>query len=129
MTSRRERLAAAIAGDLADRPPVALWRHFPVDDQDPAAMARSTIEFQTLFDFDFVKVTPASSFAVRDWGVEDEWQGSAEGTRTYTRRVIRRPEDWERLPKLSPDQGALASCLAGLATIVEALGKDVPVLA
>ena len=30
--SKRDRLAAAIAGENVDRPPVALWRHFPGDD-------------------------------------------------------------------------------------------------
>ena len=80
MVTQRERLEAAIAGELADRPPVALWRHFPVDDQDPAELARSTAEFQYRYDFDFVKVTPSSSFCLKDWGSQDLWEGSTEGT-------------------------------------------------
>ena len=71
MASKRDRLKAAIAGQKADRPPVALWRHFPVDDQDPALLAAATAAFQQTYDFDLVKVTPASSFCLRDWGAQD----------------------------------------------------------
>ena len=35
MTTHRERIQAALQGELIDRAPVALWRHFPVDDQGP----------------------------------------------------------------------------------------------
>ena len=51
---KRERLQAAIKGEPVDRVPVALWRHFPVDDQRPEDLAAATIEFQTQYDFDFV---------------------------------------------------------------------------
>ena len=37
--NKRERLEAAIAGQSVDRVPVALWRHFPGDDQDPSDLA------------------------------------------------------------------------------------------
>ena len=46
--TKRERLQATIRGKLADRPPVALWRHFPGDDQDPVDLAASTVAFQRL---------------------------------------------------------------------------------
>ena len=37
--TRRERLLATFAGEPVDRPAVALWRHFPGDDQRPADLA------------------------------------------------------------------------------------------
>jgi uroporphyrinogen decarboxylase len=76
---KRERLQAAISGDKVDRPPAALWRHFPVDDQRPEDLAAATLEWQDLYDWDFVKVTPASSFCLMDWGVDDEWRGDPRG--------------------------------------------------
>lgn len=110
MLTHRERLRACLAGDPAlDRPPVALWRHFPVDDQSPDLLAAATGNYQKQFDFDLVKVTPASSFCLRDWGVEDTWEGDAEGTRRYTKRVIIKPSDWELLPVLTPELPA--SCI------------------
>jgi len=124
--SKRERLEATIRGEATDRPPVALWRHFPGDDQDSAELAVSTVAFQRQYDFDFVKVTPASSFCVRDWGAEDRWIGNEEGTREYTRRPIVRPEDWHSLPPLNPERGALGAQLRCLELIHEALGDEVP---
>lgn len=62
--SKRERLEAAFAGEQVDRPPVALWRHWLVDDQHGAELARATLEFQRCYDFDFIKVTPNSEFCI-----------------------------------------------------------------
>ena len=125
--NRRERLEAAIAGQSVDRVPAALWRHFPGDDQDPASLAAATIAFQRRWDFDFVKVTPASSFQIRDWGVQDEWQGNVEGTRHYTYHPVERAGDWRKLKALDARSGALGEQLKCLKMIVEAL-PEVPVI-
>ena len=45
--SHRERLEACIGGEQIDRVPVALWRHFPVDDQNPDRLAAATAAFPT----------------------------------------------------------------------------------
>lgn len=128
MTSKKERLEAAIQGELIDRAPVALWRHFPVDDQDPGALVEAVASFHERFDFDFVKVTPASSYCIKDWGVEDRWQGSTEGTRDYIKRVIEDPGGWERLPVLDPDSGHLAEMLTSLRMLRQRLGQGVPII-
>ena len=126
----RERMQACLKNDPAlDHPPVALWRHFPMDDQDPGTLASATLDFQNHYNFDLVKVTPASSFAVKDWGAEDVWEGSTEGTRRYTKRVIQKPLDWERLSVLDPLKAPhLSGQLDCLRQIRSALGADVPLL-
>lgn len=126
--THRARLEACLSGNTLDRPPVALWRHFPVDDQDPVSLAQATVEFQRLYDFDLVKVTPASSFCVKDWGVDDEWRGAPEGTRDYIRRAVNRPEDWERLRALDPDTGFLGAQLNCLRQVVQSLDPHTPVI-
>ncbi|TFH33426.1 MAG: uroporphyrinogen decarboxylase [Anaerolineales bacterium] len=128
MSSKRERIEAAIKGEVADRAPVALWRHFPVDDQTPESLAESTARFQERFDFDLVKVTPASSYCLRDWGVIDEWRGDPEGTRSYTKRIIESPEDWGRLAVLDPRSGQLGDQLTCLGLLRERFGRDVPMI-
>ncbi|MCJ7511451.1 MAG: hypothetical protein MUO23_00610 [Anaerolineales bacterium] len=128
MTTKRERLQAAIRGEVADRLPVALWRHFPVDDQDSHSLAQATLAFQREFDFDLVKVTPASSFCVRDWGVADVWEGNPEGTRRYTQRAVRLAEDWLRLPVLPGDSPSLRSQLDCLQQVVQGVADGTPVL-
>jgi len=127
--SHRERLQTCLNGENPDRPPVALWRHFPVDDQSPETLAAATLNFQKTYDFDLVKVTPASSFCLRDWGVEDIWQGHTEGTRKYIKRVIQDPKDWEKVKALEPNAPHLTALLASLRQIRAGLGPHVPMLA
>ncbi len=123
---KRQRLEAAISGGKVDRVPVALWRHWPGDDQRAEDLAAAHIEFQRQYEWDFVKVSPASSFCLTDWGVEDRWIGHIEGTRHYTRRVINTPEDWLSLKVLDPTQGALGRQLHCLELLQEAFGSEVP---
>jgi len=115
--SHRERLETTLNGEKPDRIPIALWRHFPVEDQDPINLAKATIAFQEQFDFDLVKVMPPSSFCIKDWGAADEWQGNPEGSRTYTKFVVQHPEDWLKLEVLDPYKGFLGdqlNCLSQL---------------
>lgn len=128
MTTHKERIQACLDNERIDRPPVALWRHFPVDDQDPKLLADATLDFQNTYDFDLVKVTPASSFCVKDWGVEDEWMGDTEGTRRYTKRIIHDPRDWEKLSVLEPNVRHLAGQVDCLRFIRAELGPDTPLL-
>jgi uroporphyrinogen decarboxylase len=123
---KRERLQATIEGRPVDRLAVALWRHFPVDDQRPEDLAAATLEFQALYDFDFVKVTPASSFCIRDWGATDEWRGEPEGTRVYTRRPVSRPDDWLAIKPLDPRAGSLGGQVRALELIRAGLPAGTP---
>jgi len=128
MTTHRERIQACFDGEQTDRTPVALWRHFPEEDQNPEALAAAAIKFQQTYDFDIVKVTPASSFAVKDWGVQDEWQNNPEGSRAYTKRLIQTPKDWEALKPLDPSALHLAAQLQCLKLVREGIGKETPVI-
>jgi uroporphyrinogen decarboxylase len=124
--TKEKRLKAAIQGEPVDRLPVALWRHFPGDDQRPEDLAAAVVAFQRRYDFDFVKVTPASSFCLRDWGVQDSWVGNMEGTRAYTFAPVQSPEDWSKLRVLDPTQGALGAQLRCLRLIADELTGEVP---
>jgi uroporphyrinogen decarboxylase len=121
-------MEACLSGQKLDRPPVALWRHFPVDDQAPHRLAAATLQWQKTYDWDLVKVTPASSFALKDWGVDDQWQGAGEGTRSYTKRVVFALEDWSKLSVLDADSPHLADQLKCLSILRSELGPDIPLL-
>jgi uroporphyrinogen decarboxylase len=121
-------LEACLGGQALDRSPVALWRHFPVDDQTPESLAAASAAFQTSYDFDLVKVTPTSSFCIKDWGVDDRWTGNPEGTRDYIRRVIHHADDWARLRPLDPTRGQLGAQLTCLNLLLAELAGHVPVI-
>lgn len=128
MNTHTERIQACLNNETLDHAPIALWRHFPVDDQNPKLLAEATLQFQRNYDFDLVKVTPASSFCVKDWGVDDVWMGDTEGTRRYTKRIIHDPRDWESLPVLDSTVSHLAGQLDCLRFIRAELGRDTPLL-
>jgi hypothetical protein len=44
MITHKERIQACIKGEVIDHPPVALWRHFPIDDQAPGTLAKATLK-------------------------------------------------------------------------------------
>lgn len=127
--SKRRRLETAIAGEAVDRLPVALWRHWPGDDQNAEDLAAAHVKWQADYDWDLVKVSPASSFCLVDWGVEDRWEGHPEGTRRYTRYVVDHPEDWVRLPVLDPRSGMLSTQIETLRLLGQTFGEEVPFIA
>ncbi len=126
--THRQRLEVCLAGEQPDRVPVAFWRHFPVDDQSPEGLASATADFQRRFDFDLIKVSPSSSYCLRDWGSQDRWTGESEGTRVYEKFVIHNPEDWASLPILNPRRGNLADMLTCLRILVSEFSPQVPVI-
>jgi uroporphyrinogen decarboxylase len=125
--TKRERLEATLRGEAVDRPSVALWRHWPGDDQRAADLARAHVAFQQRYDFDLMKVSPSSSYCLEDWGVVDRWvAGTDEGTREYLERPVHSPADWHRLAVLDPRQGALGRQLRCLELIAAEVGSGVP---
>ena len=126
--NKRERLETTVAGGAVDRPAIALWRHFPGDDQRAADLAAAHVWWQQTYDFDLLKVTPASSYCTEDWGIAIEWRGGDEGTSAYGRHIIDEPEDWLKLPVLDPGRGSLAMAREAVRLTCNALGPDVPVI-
>jgi uroporphyrinogen decarboxylase len=124
--SKRERLEATIAGQVVDRPAVALWRHWPGDDQRAGDLAGATVDFQQRYDWDLVKCMPASNYCIADWGAQDVWVGNEEGTRQWGPRVIQKPEDWTSLRVLDPKRGMLAEMHEAMRLIGKGLGQEVP---
>lgn len=126
--NHKERLTRCLAESKIDRPPVALWRHFPVEDQDPFKLARAITSFQQTYDFDLVKITPASSFCLVDWGVRDEWKGNPEGTRDIIDYPIKEPEDWRKLKPLLIKNNHLSAQLECIKHIRSLLTSTTPVI-
>ena len=126
--SPRERIEAVLRGEKPDRVPVALWRHFPGDDETAEGLARATVEFQRQFQWDLLKVTPASGYPAEAWGAQLKPANNAEGTREYVSRPVQRPEDWHALQEPDVARGVLGRELRALRLIREGVGPEVPVL-
>lgn len=124
-----ERVRAALRGQVADAPPVALWRHFPGQDERPETLADAHVRFWRRFGVDLLKVTPASGYYADDWGLRSAYRPNREGVRTYLDRPVKTPEDWLKLRPLDVTAGRYGRELRALRRIREAVRGEVPVLA
>lgn len=125
---KRERLEKAIAGELIDRVPVALWRHWPGDDQRAADLARAHIQFQQQYDWDFLLVTPSAHFMVTGYGLQDTWHGAISGKRDIIKTPITRSLHWTEIRPLEPNSGDLGKQIQCLQLIREGLDSQQPIL-
>lgn len=123
--TKRERVYAAIDGKPVDRPPVALWRHFPQEDQRAETLAQAHAAFQKTFDWDFLKVTPTSGYYGDDWGLRATSKPNREGIRHYTDRPIKKETDWPKLKRLDITTGVHGRELQTLRLLRKVLPDDV----
>lgn len=122
------RAESAIAGQPTDHVPVVLWRHFPLEDQDPGKLAARTVEWQRAWDFDLVKFTPSGTYGVEDWGARSAYTPALNGARTICVAGLKRAEDWRRLPRLDPRRGVLGAQNEALARAAKELRGAAPIL-
>jgi len=126
-SDKYERLQRTLAGEAPDRVPVAMWRHWPGDDERVADFARAVIDFQCVYDWDFIRIQPASSCCTADYGVQSVRSDGLSGDRMITRWPIGRSLEWTRLRPLNPQRGELGKHLAVLEMVREAL-PEVPLV-
>lgn len=124
----RERLNAAIAGEQPDRPPVALWRHFPEQDQTAEDLAAVTLDWQTRFGFDLVKFMPPGDYPIIDWGGETVYEGARSGTRTTKRYPVPEISAWSRLQPIDVHSGFNGVVLQAVEKTRKRLDPEVPLL-
>jgi len=128
-----ERIKAALTGEQVDRPPVALWRHWPIDDQDAGLLAERTLDFQKRYDWDFIKIPPSSSYCISDYGAKHEYKALPSGNwllgeRTYKERVIKKIEDWDAIEPIDITKGTYGRILQSLKIVIEKRNPDIPVI-
>ncbi len=126
--NKRERIHAAIKKQPVDRPPIALWRHFPKDDLNPEAFARRVIDFEKQYDFDFVKVTPAAGYMDEMYGAQLRDAGNREGTREHVTRTVGDWRDWSKIQTLDRSNPVFQREHEAMRLIRHELGRDVPIL-
>lgn len=124
----RERLENCIAGQPLDRVPVALWRHFPGDDQRTADFAQSLIQYQRAYEWDFVVIAPTTGYSVADYGVQSIWSSDLHGDRRITHHTVTRSLDWTELRPLDPNRGELGKQLECVRILRAELGAETPLI-
>ena len=123
-----ERVRAALQGAETDRTPVALWRHFPHEDERPDTLAAAALAFQEKFDWDLIKFSPTGTYGIMDWGAETVWQPNPSGIRTVTRFPVQSHEDWPALKNLEVTAGFLGLQNQAIGLTARAVKGQVPLL-
>jgi uroporphyrinogen decarboxylase len=127
--NKRERVHAALRGQVVDRLPVSMWRHFHKQDQSPERLAQATLQFARRYDLDLIKVTPSGLYGIEDWGASIRLSNEDHIPPQLKRPVIEEPPEWRELVALSVEEGALGRELLALAAIRAGLAQDdTPVL-
>lgn len=131
--NHKERIHAALRGAPTDHIPVALWRHFPGDDLKAETLAARVVEFQKQFDFDFVKVTPASGYPSEMYGATFRAPDAGslrlrEGTRERATRPVNALDDWDKIVPLDETNSVFVRETRALQLIRQQLGNDVHIL-
>ena len=131
--NHRERINATLRGQPTDHTPIALWRHFPNDDLRAETFAARVVEFQKKFEFDFVKVTPASSYPAEMYGATFRVPSPGsprlrEGTRENVTHPVNALADWDKLVPLGATNPVFVRELDALKLIRQQLGNDVHIL-
>lgn len=123
-----QRLEAAILGNRTDRPPVAMWRHFPHDDLYPDKLVAHMLAWQQQWGFDLVKFMPSGTYGVEDWGAVSAYRGAVNGARDVVKPAVVHTDDWLRLASLDVRKGSYGRQNQALAATAKALGGAVPLL-
>ena len=124
--TRWERVRAALKGQDVDQVPVSMWRHFFAKETSAGHLAQAMLDFESQFDWDFMKVNPRASYHVEDWGVKVKYAGYAPPKVIET--PIKTPADWLKLEVLDVNRGVLAKHLTSLEIIARGLKGEVPFL-
>jgi uroporphyrinogen decarboxylase len=126
--NKRERVAAALTGDALDRVPIGFWGHFPSDPRRADQLVAETLRFQRRFDWDFVKLMPTGVYVPEALGCQVTPAAGPDMVSKVSDSIVKRPEDWERLPVLDPHAGWLAEHLAAIRQVRAALGNEIFIL-
>ena len=121
-------IEALLQGEILERTPRALWRHYPFDEYNSDRFVDAVVKVHHTYPFDLIKITPRSSFIIRDFGILDEFVENKLGIPTYLNQVVRNPEDWYKLNPLDPQKGYLKQYADCLERIVTQLKPTVPIV-
>jgi uroporphyrinogen decarboxylase len=122
----RDRVAAALAMDVADRPPVGAWGHTYKEEWSPPELAAVTVERARRYGWDFVKFQPRASCFAEAFGSVYHPSGHRLRAPILIKPAVPDLESWESVRLVAPK--ALDDQVASIGVVARELGPDVPVI-
>ncbi len=115
-----------MTGQMPERTPFALWKHFPHHDRTPKGLAEAHVDFFHRVSPDLLKISPHSRYMALDWGCEPAGYDSVTGSLQCRRCAIQSSDHWEEIEALDVSEGELGKQIKAVAKITEALEDLVP---
>ncbi len=122
----RQRVEAALALSVADRPPVGAWGHTFREEWSPEALAGITVERARRFDWDFVKFQPRASCFAEAFGSVYHPSGHSLRAPVLIRPAVPDLEAWTSVELVNAK--ALDDQVDSIGMVVRELGPNVPVI-
>ncbi len=122
----RERVEAAIALKVGDRPPVGAWGHTYKEEWSPTQLAAATIERARRFGWDFVKFQPRASCFAEAFGSVYQPSGHRLKGPVMVSEGVPDVESWRKLSLVNPK--ALEDQVEAIGIVAKELGPGVPVI-
>lgn len=127
MMSKRERLEITLKGKLADRPPVTAYRHFPNIERKPEELAKTMLDWQKKYDWDFIKIHPSAVFMQEVFGDKFDYKDYEGGI--FPKKLSRATttDDLKIFTKKGVDNPVLNDHVEVVKLIKAGLTEDVPI--
>jgi uroporphyrinogen decarboxylase len=122
----RERVQAAIAMGVADRPPVGAWGHTYREEWSPEALASITVERARQFGWDFVKFQPRASTFAEAFGSVYRPAGHSLKGPVLISPAVPDLESWRTVELVN--RKAFDDQVESIGMVVRELGDGVPVI-
>ena len=122
----RERVQAALALRLGDRPPVGAWGHTYKEEWSPSDLAAVTVDRARKFGWDYVKFQPRASSFAEAFGSVYRPSGHRLKGPVLVREGVPDLESWSKVAVVNPR--ALDDQVDSLGIVARELGPDVPVI-
>lgn len=124
--SKWERVEAALHGEEVDRVPIALWKHYHLQDRAPGQLAEVTLALHRQFDTDLIKLTPSGLYSVQDWGATIRFGRDDDFLPLVVEPALASAAEWETLPRLDVSKGALRRELEMIHHVAAGLDGSAP---
>ena len=125
----RERVLAALRGEVVDRIPISFWGHVYDRESSAQALVAHTMERWQKYEWDWVKLNPRKHYHVEPWGVRYDYAGVPEVKPKLAAYPVHEAADWDRITPVAHDAGALGEQIEAVRMLRAQLPAQVPILA
>lgn len=112
-------------GEMPDRVPISLWKHFYEKESTDEGLAEAMISFQKKYDWDFMKVNPRASYHIEGWGAKVEFNHGPLRKTEVIEYPIKKAEDWKKFEALKFSKKALEEQSRALSLIKKEFKEEI----